>query len=271
MKISVSQIKRHIECPMKAHYEYDLLRGPRARPIALDVGSLVHTALEAKLRGRDWRVATDEYLAALPLDTDPRVDEGWLLLAPSIALWEKEEDWEVVSIEEAMETPCGSHTLVGRLDSVVRWNGQYWHLQHKTLAPSVPVGTFVEQQRTDWHECVYQRMAEEKGYRPFGGTILNILRKLSGKRLAGNPHDAIVPPQYLPRTPELVQEAISDLATIVDDIQAQRDGTRRIVKCRSACAGPYRNSLCAYKSVCDGDVEIESDAFVDLEPRYADV
>jgi len=271
MKISVSQIKRHIECPMKAHYEYTLLRGTAHRPLALDVGVLAHLAFEAKLLGKDWKAATDAYLAELaPADAVTAWD-GFAVIAPSVALWKPEDDWEIISVEEELETPCGSHTLVGRLDSVVRWNGHYWHLQHKTLTGSAPVGVFCEGQRTDWHECVYHRMAEERGYWPFAGTILNVLRKLSAGRLEKAPADAIIPPQYLPRTSETVQEALDDLATVIDDIEAGRDGTRRIIKQRSACTGPYRNSLCPYKPVCDGDVGIESDTFVDLEPRYADV
>lgn len=256
---------------MKMHYEYTLLRGVESRAMALDVGSLAHIALDAKLSGRDWNVATDEYLAALPPDIAVEVGEEYAVIAPSIALWEPPDDWEILGTEVEMEIKCGNHVVVGRLDAPIRWNGSRWHLQHKTLSPSIPVATFCEQQRTDWHECVYHRMLQEAAPGNVAGTVLNIIRKLSAKRLAESPLDAIVPPQYLPRTDDLVQEALDDLALLIDDIEAGRNGTRRIVKCRSACAGPYRNSLCVYKSVCDGDVAIESDAFVDLEPRYADV
>ena len=271
MKISVSQIKRHIECPAKANYEYGLLRGQEKRAMALDVGSLAHIALEAKLSGQDWRKATDDYLASLPPEVSVEVGEEFEVIAPSLALWEKPEDWEVVSVEQELSAQCGSHILVGRLDAVVKWNGSYWHLQHKTLSPSIPVSVFAEQQRTDWHECAYHRFAELQGFKPFAGTILNVIRKLSAKGLKESPLDALVPPQYLPRTDESVQEALDDLAQLIDDIEAGRNGTRRIVKCRSACGGPYRNSLCIYKPVCDGDVSIESDSYVDLVPRYADV
>lgn len=269
MKVSVSQIKRHMECPMKAHYEYTLLRGSAKRALALDLGSLAHLAFEAKLTGKDWRKATDDYMAALPPEESVLVGEGFATLSPALEAWECPDDWKVVSVEQEMEAPCGSHTLVGRLDCVVRWNDQYWHLQHKTLSPSVPVGVYCEQQRTDWHECAYHRMAEVAGYTPFAGTILNVVRKLSAKRIAENPTDAIIPPQYLPRTGELVQEALDDLSQLIDAIEAGRNGESRIIKCRDSCGGPYRNSLCIYKPVCDGDVGIESDTFVDLEPRYA--
>ena len=270
MKISVSQIKRHIECPMKAHFEYTLLRGQDKRAVALDIGSLAHLVLEAKLtKVADWRKLTDEYLAELPPEVSVEVGEEFDVLAPSLELWEPPDDWEILGTEVEMEIPCGRHTIVGRLDAPIRWNGSLWHLQHKTLGATVPLGAFCEQQRTDWHESVYHRMLQRAYPDNVEGTVLNIIRKLSAKRLAENPRDALVPPQYLPRTDELVSEALDDLSQLIDDIEAGRDGTRRIIKCRSACAGPYRNSLCAYKPVCDGDVEISSDMFVDLEPRYA--
>lgn len=271
MKISVSQIKRHIECPTKAHFEYTLLRGGDKRAMALDVGSLAHIALEAKLLGKDWQAATDEYMASLPPEVSVEVNTEFAVLAPSLALWEKPDDWVVLGTEVEMEIPCGRHTIVGRLDAPIVWNDNRWHLQHKTLASSVPVAVFAEQQRTDWHECVYHRMLQAVEGPPVAGTVLNTIRKLSAKRLAENPTDALIPPQYLPRTDEIVQEALDDLAQLIDDIEAGRDGARRIIKCRSACAGPYRNSLCIYKPVCDGDDEITSPSYVDLEPRYTNV
>lgn len=271
MKISVSQIKRFVECEMKAHFEYTLLRGRDKRAMALDIGSLAHIALEAKLKGEPWIQATDEYLASLPPEVSVEVGEDFAVLAPSLALWSPPEDWEILGTEVEMEIGCGKHTIVGRLDAPIRWNQAVWHLQHKTLAATVPVATFCEQQRTDWHEIVYHRMLQDAGLTPVGGTVLNIIRKLSAKRLAENPQDALIPPQYLPRTDEIVQEALDDLSQLIDDIEAGRNGTRRIIKCRSSCGGPYRNSLCIYKPVCDGDVNIDSDSYVDLERRYADV
>jgi hypothetical protein len=258
---------------MKAHFEYTLLRGGDKRPMALDVGSLAHLALEAKLKGEPWAQAVDAYLADLPPEVSVEVADEFNVIAPSIALWEPPDDWEILGTEVEMEIPCGRHTIVGRLDAPIRWNNAIWHLQHKTLSPSIPIGSFCEQQRTDWHESVYHRMLQQAFPLPnhVEGTVLNIIRKLSTKRLAENPLDAIVPPQYLPRTDEIVQEALDDLSQLIDDIEAGRNGTRRIIKCRSSCSGPYRNSLCIYKPVCDGDVSIESDSYVDLEPRYADV
>lgn len=266
MLISVSQIKRYMECPAKAHYEYTLHRGGLRKSEALELGSLVHIFFDAVLSGKVWEVEIEEALAALEPIQSVELSEAFDILRPALELWKPQDDWRVVSVEQELQIPCGSHTLVGRLDGIVEWNGGYWHLQHKTLGATVPVGVYCEQQRTDWHESVYHRMAESAGYRPFLGTILNIVRKLSAKAVVANPASSIVPPQYLPRTTEDVDGALSDLEQTINDIA---DPTRRIVKNRCACAGPYRNSLCEFKPVCDGDDTLDSPNYRDLEIRYA--
>ena len=254
---------------MKAHYEYTLHRGGLRKPDALEVGALVHIALDAILREAMWEPIVEEALAELEpvraVELSELVDE----LRPAIAAWKKPEDWRVIGSEMELSVPCGPHTIVGRLDAVVEWNGSFWNLQHKTLGASVPVAVYCEQQRTDWHESVYHRMAERASFVPFAGTILNIVRKLSAKRIAEFPNDALIPPQYLPRSDADVDEAFQDLQQLIDDIATQGDGGRRVVKCRSSCAGPFRNSLCVYKPVCDGDDVISSENYMDLEPRYA--
>lgn len=256
---------------MKAYNEYILHRGSAARSMALDIGSLAHVALETKLRGGDWIAACEEYLAGLPIEVGGDVGDDFEILRPSLALWTPPDDWEIIGVEQELDVECGEHTIVGRLDAIVLWGGLYWHLQHKTLAPTVPLPAYAELQRTDWHECVYQRMAERAGYTPFGGTILNVIRKQSRKSLAEKgPANALVPPQYLPRDEQGVDEAMADLAQLIDDIAGGADGSRRVVKQRTACAGPFRNSLCIYKPVCDGTDTINSERYVDLEPRYSE-
>src|SRR5262245_28331080 len=98
MKISVSQLKRHVECPMKAHYEYTLLRGVAHRPLALDVGVAAHLALEAKLKGEPWEKAVDDFLLAIPFEYIEEATEAVNGLIPAIRMWTPEADWEIVSV-----------------------------------------------------------------------------------------------------------------------------------------------------------------------------
>jgi hypothetical protein len=166
-----------------------------------------------------------------------------------------------------MDTPCGSHSLVGRLDALVRWNGNVWHLQHKTVPTNKALPTYAEQQRTDWHECVYQRMAESR-YENVAGTLLNCIRKVSMKTALASPMTAFQS-FFLPRSEVEINEAFADIEQEIEDMAAEQAGTKRYIKNRSFCAGAYGNKICAFKEVCDGIISIDdSDRFVTLEPRY---
>lgn len=269
MLVSVSWIKDHEICPTFAYNRNVKLRGPAANAVALSVGSIWHEAMAARLRGETF---------AASLDTmSPRVADEWAVLAPVANAWDVPADWQVELVEHEMRLPAGPHTFVGRLDALVKWNESWWHVQHKTLAQGVPIEVFAEQQRTDWHECLYQRMAEHADYRPFAGTILNICRKLSksvrrdGNMVERHPLEFLVEPMYLRRSDQIVDAAILDMMQIAGDIEDEIGSRRRISKNRSACAGAFRNSLCVYKGCCDGGITLDDEQFVDLEVRYADV
>lgn len=271
MIISVSEIKQHMTCPMLAKYKYVDRRGPDKIEQALEVGTLLHAWFEAVLNGEDGYAAVEALMLeqeyALTPEGQKVADEYTLIAEHTLPLWQRPDDWEIISVEQELRIPVGRHTVVGRLDSVVGWNDGFWHLQHKSMHSSKPVATYSEQQRTDWHECVYQRMAEAAGYTPFMGTILNMVRKLARSTLEKRPETSLAL-EYLAREPEMVDDALADLAEIIDHIEAMRNGDIRTWKNRSACAGMFGNRLCAYKVVCDGETDIGSPLFVDLPVRY---
>lgn len=261
MLISVSDLKLHATCPMKFNYQYRLRRGTEDRADALEIGILAHAVLEAKLGRGNW-----EERLAVPM---PALKD-WPAVAEILRVWEAPEDWKIVAVEKELRLPLGSDTLVGRLDSIVEWNGAYWHLQHKTLAGSKPVELYAETQRTDWHECVYQAMAVAEGYTPFAGTMLNVIRKLSLGTVKANP-SAYYRVMAITRSEQIVFDALADIGQRLKDIEAESRGDRRIEKIRGACGGMFGNSLCHYKAVCDGAAQIDEPPFVQIEPRYTEL
>lgn len=272
MRVSVSEIKLFMECPMKWYFRYHLHRGKYQIQQALEVGTLAHKAFEAILNKRDWRSEVEAFVAeSRPLISQEwdRIETAFDTLSLSIAEWEVPDDWEVLHTERELEIACGRHTIVGRLDAIVRWNGSCWHLQHKSLDASKPVAVYCEQQRTDWHESVYQRMAEEAEFVPFAGTILNGVRKLTRSTIERVGASTALFCEHLPRTDDEVNSALADLAQVIDDMDGVVLGTRRAVHNRAMCAGPFRNSLCEYKAVCDGEVAIDGPDYHNLEVRYA--
>jgi len=263
---------------MLAHYEYDLLKAPAGRiETALATGSVIHKAFEALLIGKDWSAAAAEYLTDLQkgIANDAtaiayqEVEEQWQAIRICIQKgWATPEDWEVIAVEQELELPVGKHVVVGRLDTVIGWNTGTWHLQHKSVPTNKNLAVYSEQQRTDWHECVYQRMLEQR-FDNVAGTLLNCIRKVTMKTALVNPLTAFQS-FFLARTDEEVDEALADLEQELNDIQAEQEGARRIIKNRSHCAGAYGNKLCAFKEVCDGSASIDDpERFVTLEPRYA--
>lgn len=272
MIFNVSHLKESLTCPQRAFNRYVHHRESAEKSIALDVGTLVHLYFAATLDPSPERTASlESALVEVSCDVLSDFDE----LVPALRAWERPKDWNLLAVEQELRIPIGGNTLAGRLDGLVLWNGKYWHLQHKTLRASRPVAIYEEQQRCDWHECAYERMAEAAGRTPFGGTILNLVRKLSRKTIAENPKSALVI-RYVTRPPAVVADALRDMSELARKlaIEATPGATydplvhARPLRNRSACDGMFQNKLCEYHPVCAGDCGLDDPRYVTIEPRY---
>jgi hypothetical protein len=295
MRTSVSHLKSHLECPRKAHNQCVELRGPSQQPKALVLGTWLHEVLakrmqaiaqgkqQPRFRKTDSTVIMDFDVATVPRE----YQEEALKLAYVAQDWNP-PDWEVIAVEEEMATQIGHHEVVGRLDAVVKWNGYFWHVQHKSLARNSNLANFSELIRYDWHEVVYQKMAEEAGFQPFAGTILNVIKK---NVPAG---ESAFWMDYLNREPEVSASILKDIEFTLDNIERQyifeKESQDRLVNIgmlnlpyksaggyndriignRSACMGPFKNSPCSYLQVCNKVTDLDDDSlYIDLEARYA--
>src|SRR6185369_11338997 len=114
----------------------------------------------------------------------------------------------------------------------------------------------------------YEFACREAGYTPYGGTILNVCRKLSAKSIKEDPKAAVVV-QYIPRSLSIVHKAMKDLETIGNQLAAERDFPYAVLQNRSMCAGRFGNSLCPYLDVCNGVANLSDDTrFKTTEDRY---
>lgn len=272
LRFNVSQVRTWLECPTKAHYAHTLLRVPNTRAaVALEVGTCWHLAMEQFLKTRDkaWASqAVSDYLESSP---DPKVASGWEAIHPAFMAWEWPDDWELLGVEQLVEHKFSAPfelIIQGRLDGLVKWAGQYWHLQHKTLSPSTPLSVYYAYMQRDWHECWYEHACREAGYVPYGGTILNVCRKLSAKAIQADPQSAISV-QYIPRAQHLVRKAMFDLEHLGFELLRDQDFPESITQNRSSCAGRFGNSLCPYLEVCNQVADITDDTlFKTIEDRY---
>ena len=253
MRTSISHMKEHMMCPMFAHLRNVVRRSRPDTAVALEVGTLTHAFLAKKLGGTP---------ISEPVIVSDRAAAEFAVLLPQLEKWKLPNDIKIVHVEHELSMPIGEHEMVGTLDAIVKYNDMFWHLQHKTLAATIPVATFIEQQATDWHEQGYGLMAIHNGFTPWGGSILNVLRK---RKFQAGQSQFETMLHFLPFNEKLANEALEDMYRVLEEMKHGRP-----IKNRAACGGPYRNSLCQYKGVCDHELEITDDKFfVTTEQRYA--
>jgi hypothetical protein len=280
MRANISQLLLYMECPRKWYFKYILKRGFESTSKALEDGLAWHDLMEAA-PSSDLAIREED-----PLWMKAGYD-AWLVWKEKA----KKDGFEFLAKELELEAPLGPHTIFGRLDALVRWNGRLWHLQHKTLSPSVPIPTYQRLVARSWHEHAYQHligravhvMVSDLAYseEPYGGTLLVICRKLSDKSIskrmeelaeAGNPFAGVhmgmdrsnmwdgntsnLDISYLPLPQH--EDTMNDLWSLMSHIEesgALIGGSASQawpIGNSSMCAGYYRNSLCPYIDVCDG-------------------
>ena len=247
MRINISALNRYLECPRKWWYEYVLGRGRASRSQALMDGILWHQVVSGEVE--------------LPEDAPP-----WM--KPAFEAWlewkEKHSDIAILDTEVTLEAPLGPHTLFGRLDALVEWEGKLWHLQHKTMAKSRPLDVLIRTQKRSFHEHAYKHLViahttpglekypdwvPEWGRLPYGGTILVVCKKIT---------------TALPIHVEYLtingghEEAMLELQSIINSMACVIVPTEHPIQNRNSCAGPYLNSLCWAIDACDGIRSIDS-------------
>lgn len=270
---NVSKLKTFLECEQKGHYKYHDGRSPNRREQALDIGTLWHKLMDARLQGATnpqcVQIIEDSF-QKLFQESDPqyfhKVSHGWKAIEPAFWAWKPNPEWEVIGTEMVVHRQLPGVRIEGTLDALVKWNGQFWHLQHKTLGASTPPDVYMAFMQRDWHECIYQWIAGDT-FKPYGGTILNVVRKLSFTTISANPSHALwsVP---IPRDNDQVMKAVSDMATAISRFEMLKV-TNDPIQNRSACAGWMGNRLCPYIGVCNGVATLTDDTlFKPTEDRY---
>lgn len=257
--MNVSSLKTYLECPRKYRYTVVQRRVDRLRHDPLDLGTLWHQQMDAILQGVPRPPVNLSALSA-------KAAGYWPTLELALNAWQKPPNWEVIGTELVLALTTPSGVLVeGRLDALIKWNGLYWHVQHKTLSPSFSLPTYWTAMQRDWHECIYQWLATEKGYTPFAGTILNVVRKLTPTAMAKKP-SAALSLIYIPRSHTLVTSAVDDFVRV----HAQIATDNHFIENRSACR--WNNSLCPFVPVCNGETLLSDDLlYKDADDTYATV
>jgi hypothetical protein len=284
MKLNVSAAKAFLSDQMDWYYAYVLKRIPNRRESALDLGTIWHVLLEQlhKTGSREKakelaRAEVEAICLAVPPEQNDWTGEFHRDAEHLMDIFDAYEERvafdKTLMIEEALEMtlPNSVHVLVGRPDRVVEHNGKFWHVQNRTLSDRTVMPVYLAAAERDLHELAYAAMIAKHfntGLAQYGGTFMNIARKVSKKKLAEDPQAAFVQ-EFIPIDPRQVETALFDLVQIADDMQEIMDGVRSPVQNRDTDKGRFGNRLSNYFEVKMGRASIHDDTlFKHAESRY---
>jgi len=291
MRLSVSDINSFLVCEWDWWARAVVRRIPRRPAAELYVGTFWHGLLaEATKTGSK----TAALASAIPRMAEMRdkiavfgdeeevqqfVDQAERLLSLFDHYSDFVADQETLFIETPLEAPlpywAGSkadHTLLGTPDRVLRTrDGKVWNVQYKTISDRTPIAVYVASQERSLHELVYSFLIEQKlalGDGQYGGTILNVTRKLSHKAIKERPETAFIQ-EMIPIRPEEVKNALFDIAVWADRMDDIANGRRQPTQNRLADLNRFGNVLSPYWDARRGLVDLRDDRFFqNAEQRY---
>ena len=126
-------------CRKKYELEYVEMWKPVETPKALELGTLYHLGLETLLKTENLASALAVMRSKIKYDVDPVADEfTYVVVKQMITAFDKESgwrDWQIISIERPFEVSTGyAKRLLGKLDGLVKIDGNTYLLEHKTTS-----------------------------------------------------------------------------------------------------------------------------------------
>jgi len=280
MKLNVSAAKAFLTDQLDWYYAYHLRRVPKGHVMPLALGTVWHILMEYYARTTSKEAAKHQaqleiYEILNEAPQDEWAEDFQQEVEMLFNLFDLYEDNitpdETLLIEEPIEMPLGVHTLVGRPDRVIRYQDKFWHVQNRTLSDRTNIPIYLAAAERDLHELAYAALICHKygvETTEYGGTLMNIVRKVSRKKLVEAPNAAFVQ-EFIPISPVQVREGLLDLEQIVCDMAAILDGTRRAVSNRDTDKGRFGNRISPYFTVKMGRISIDDDAhFKTVKDRY---
>jgi hypothetical protein len=186
---------------------------PLERDRNLHFGSLIHECLELWHGQRDLALVLDlidRRSAARAQDEDEK--RGWHLATAMMRAYAEryaEEEFEVVALEQVFKGPIvnpatgaasRSFRLAGKVDGVVRIDGEYFILEHKTV--SQIDSDYLERLWTDFQITLYAHYIEQTTGVPITGILYNVLVKAKLQQGKGETEE-----EYQARRAELLAKS----------------------------------------------------------------
>lgn len=139
--VTQSMASSFVQCPREIYYSVVQGLRPRLESMPLTRGTWVHTLLEARANGEDWREKHAELLEKARFDqfeeeVDELADQCYNILESYEWVW-RNEKWTIIAAELTVERPMfgGKALYRGRIDLIVQDEaGDVWLVDHKTHA-----------------------------------------------------------------------------------------------------------------------------------------
>lgn len=288
MRINVSAVKAFQHDQLDWYYRYHLRRVPRSVPKAyFSVGSVWHIAMASPplIRLETFlNAASDMRKAWLDFqDSDKELikfsDECDRLAALLTHYTERFTPDETLLIEQPLEYSLSTNrpqdipiTLIGRPDRVIKLHGKYWNVQHRTLSDRTPIPLYLATRERDLHELAYAALITHHfkiDRSQYGGTYMNIVRKLSTKAICERPLSAFVQ-ELIPISWDQVNLALRDIVVTAYMMDGIINHNNAIIHNREADLGRFGNTLNPYYEARIGRISITDDAhFMTVADPYA--
>lgn len=245
------------------HYfkSFDIVHGWHENPVSTAAvkacADMVSMQLEGDLLGADTEEFNEDCSKLLAL-----FDNHWVLRFPPS---------KIESVEKPLRKrlPFSEHYLIGIPDTVVWIHGRRWHLQHKTASATTNMKLYVDLAERSLHELAYAWLLEDGS--PYGGTYLNLIRKISAKQILAAPRSAFVQ-ELIPLSEAQITLAIHDIRSLTDRMARIASGELEAVDNREADSNRFGNSKSAYFDVKTGRADLWDDAlFMNHVSRYEGV
>lgn len=206
-------------CRKAVEWRYVEHLSPIERAHSLAFGSLIHECLEIWHRHRDFSLVLDHIDRSCP----ERLHDGaqkrdWHLATAMMRAYAERyaaEEFEVVALEHLFEGPITnpatgaasrSFVLGGKVDGIVRIDGDYYILEHKTA--SQIDADYLERLWTDFQITLYAYYIEQTMGIPITGILYNVLVKARLQQSAGETED-----EFEARRAELIAKSKSGKST----------------------------------------------------------
>ena len=183
-------------CRKASFWRYIKHLVPLSKARAQSFGSLIHACLESWHALRDIQKVLALIDAAFPLRaSDPDQRSQWHLGTAMMIGYSTRyasDNFEVIALEREFEgeiinpetLACSrSFTLAGKVDGIIRLDGQHFLLEHKTAA-SID-GGYLEKLWTDFQIVLYSHYIEKTMGLHIDGVIYNVLTKAKLKQSEG--------------------------------------------------------------------------------------